>query len=393
MRVGEGKTDIPVRSLWLLLIYASNMLRQLKADEREALMSGKRDADLIEAITEVLVAEVESRIRKQLSYHYQRRSADLTRVRGRVDHLKTQSHRLLEQGKIACVFDDLNVDSPRNRFVAATLRRAASVIATNGASPVDSRQLARRCENAAFVMQRMGVSPQPPSRAELSRDRLGHHDSHDRRMLDAAHLVHDMALPYHEQGPSSVPRLLRDEPRYRKLFEKAVRGFLYFKLHPQGWTVHSPHLAWPHADDSGSADLLPIMKTDIVVVDPSQHRRIVIETKFKDALVENYGKTTINRDYVFQLYAYLRSQADTADIAAETAEGILLFVAANGRQPIDRSVTIQSHRIRFLSVDLSRPPHDIRQRLSKCFEPPNLKADDDASMGTTFTSTAQGQGI
>jgi 5-methylcytosine-specific restriction enzyme subunit McrC len=368
LHVGEGKTDIPVRSLWLLLTYASNMVRELQTTERESLLAGRYDADLIGAITEILVSEVEKRIRKQLTFHYRHQSSDLTRVRGRVDHLRTRTHRLLDQGRIACTFDELTVDSPRNRFVAATLRRAGRIVAETGPDPAASLDLSRRCANAAFVMQRLGVNPQAPSRAELSRDRLGHHDAHDRRMLDAAHLVHDMALPYHERGPVSAPRLLHDEPKYRKLFEKAVRGYLSFTLEPHGWTVHSPHFQWPQDPPVDTYDLLPIMKTDIVLLDPTHQRRVVIETKFKDALVEHYGKTTINRDFLFQIYSYLRSQTGVGDAIADHAEGVLLFVAVNGRKAIDRTITIQGHRIRLLSVDLSDSPYAIRQRWSLCTE-------------------------
>ena len=367
--VGEGKTNIPVRSLWLLLIYSSDMLHQLRSQERDSLLAGDHDADLIGAIAEVLVSEVESRIRKQLTYHYRRTSADLTRVRGRINHLRTQTNHLLDQGRIACAYEELSVNSPRNRFIAATLLEASHLVGSAAPNPAKSRELSRRCADTAFAMQRLGVNPEPPSRAELSRDRLGHHDSHDRRMLDAAHLVHDMALPFHERGPRNVPRLVRDEKKYRKLFEQAVRGYLSFTLEPCGWTVGSPHLKWPYEAGAGGDDLLPIMKTDIVVTDATQQRRIVIETKFKDAMVEHHGKTTVNRDFIFQLYAYLRSQSGTGEAIYDNAEGVLLFVAANGRQPIDRAVTIQGHRIRFLSVDLSGTPQAIRERWSLCAGP------------------------
>jgi 5-methylcytosine-specific restriction enzyme subunit McrC len=367
--VGAGKTDIPVRSLWLLLIYASDMLPQLRSGERESLLAGDHDADLIGAIAEVLVSEVETRIRKQLTFHYQRTSADLTRVRGRINHLRTLTNRLMDQGRIACTYEELTVNSPRNRFVAATLLEASRIVSPSGPDAAASRRRSQRCADAAFAMQRQGVDPRPPSRAELSKDRLGHHDARDRRMLDAAHLVHEMAVPYHERGPRSVPRILRDEDRYRKLFEKAVRGYLRYTLEPAGWTVDSPQLKWRHQCETDAHELLPLMKTDIVLTNVTDKRRIVVETKFTDALVEYHGKTTINRDFIYQIYAYLRSQTGGGDAVTDSSEGVLLFVAANGRPPLDRSVTIQGHPIRFLSVDLADTPNAIRKRWSLCSEP------------------------
>jgi 5-methylcytosine-specific restriction enzyme subunit McrC len=234
--LGEGATRISVRSLWLLLIYASDVLKQLRAKDWEAIVAGKRDADLIDAIAEVLVDEVEIRLRRQMSYQYRSRTADLTRVRGRIDHLRTECHRLNDQGRVACRFEELSVDSPRNRFVAATLLYAA---------PFTLRpELARRCRAAAARMHRLGVSPRPPSRAELSADRLGHHDIDDRRMLDTAHLLREMAIPAHDSGIRGMPRLRDDDSAHRKLFEAAVRGFFVHTLRPDGWKVGARELKW-----------------------------------------------------------------------------------------------------------------------------------------------------
>lgn len=356
--VGEGKTRIPVRSLWFLLVYASDMLRQLRAPEREAILAGDRDNDLLDAIAEVLVDEVERRLRQQLTFHYRARSADLTRMRGRIDHLRNATRRLTDRGRIACRFEELSIDSPRNRFIAATLLLAARI--------VERPDLKRRCFAGAFRMHRFGVSANEPSRTQLSTDRLGHHDAADRRMLDAAQLVHDMAIPVQQAGPHEMPKLRQDAHAHRELFEKAVRGFFTHKL-PHEWTVQAPHLKWSAVEGS-DVEYLPVMKTDTVLDNHTAGRRIVIETKFTDALVDHHGKTTIDSGYLYQLYAYLMSQTGCGNTTHEHADGVLLFVKVDGRDVIDRTVTIQGHRIRFLSVDLSEEPAKIRERWLRCVD-------------------------
>jgi 5-methylcytosine-specific restriction enzyme subunit McrC len=355
--VGEQSTDISVRSLWFLLIYASNMLNELTSRERESLLAGDRDAHLIDAIAEVLVAEVERRLRQRLSFHYQRQEADLTRVRGRINHLRTTSNRLLEQGRIACRFDQLTVDSPRNRFVAATLRSASHIVSES------RNDLKQRCRSAAFRMERMGVGAQAPTRAQLSKDRMSHHDSADRRMLDAAHLVDAMALPFHQLGPRVAPKIIRDEGRYRKLFQDAVFGYFTHKHHDSGWTTKRPHLKW-QVQNQATCNLLPRMETDVVLENQISKKRVIVEVKFTDLFSPGRwdSSNTIKSGYLYQLYAYLMSQHGVGDGMSESAEGVLLFVAANGREAIDQSVEIQGHRLRFLSVDLSATPAEIRKR-------------------------------
>jgi 5-methylcytosine-specific restriction enzyme subunit McrC len=355
--LGQGATHIPVRSLWLLLIYASELLAQLRSEERDALLSGKRDNDLIDAIAEVLAVEVERRLRRELTVHYRPRRADLTRVRGRIEHLRTTTRRLSDQGRIACQFDELSVDSPRNRFIANTLLLSARAIIRP--------ELAHRCRAAAFRMHRLGVSASAPSRAELSTDRLGHHDVADRRMLDAATLLRDMAVPAHEAGPVNLPVLREDFGTHRKLFEAAVRGFFRYRLSNLGWDVQARILRWTPTEQTESP-FLPVMRTDITLDHPASGRRVIVETKFTDALVDRAGKTTVATGYLYQLYAYLASQTGRGSESSDTAAGVLLFVKTADRGLFDSEVIIQGHRIRFLSVDLTGSPADIRARWMQC---------------------------
>lgn len=359
INLGEGATTIPVRSLWFLLVYASDMLSQLRTTEREKILAGDRDDDLIDAVAEVLAGEVEQRLRRQLTVQYRLRQAELTRVRGRIDHLRTATRRLTDQGRIACRFEELSVDSPRNRFIAHTLISAAPALIRT--------DLAHRCRAAAFRMHRHGVSATVPSRAEMSRNQLGHHDTADRRMLDAAYLLRDMAIPTHASGAVDMPLLGGDAGTHRKLFEAAVRGYFRHTLTDKGWTVGARILKWtpPQTPD---AKFLPVMKTDISLENPAAQQRIVIETKFTDALVTRDGKTTVKTDYLYQLYAYLSSQVGLGNPAADSAQGVLLFVKTAERELFDAETTVHGHRMRFISVDLAAPPAEIRARWASCGE-------------------------
>src|SRR6056297_1519279 len=106
---------IPVKNLWLLLLYASDLYRQLDAASKSAVENNPEDiADLI---AEILCHQVEKRLMRNLSFGYQVKSEDINRVRGRINLLRTESHQLLNRGKVACHFEELTVNTPRNRYV------------------------------------------------------------------------------------------------------------------------------------------------------------------------------------------------------------------------------------------------------------------------------------
>lgn len=111
---------IPVRNIWLLMLYASDLFRIKGMDGK-----GIEDMpdDLPDLVGEILAHAVEQRQRRRLSLGYRTRSAALNRVRGRIDVLTTERHQLLARGLVACRFDELTIDTPRNRFVRAALER------------------------------------------------------------------------------------------------------------------------------------------------------------------------------------------------------------------------------------------------------------------------------
>ena len=114
--------QIPLRNIWLLFLYAADLARfkeQLSVEAESA-------SDLPELVARLLVQVVQQRLRRNLSRGYQARHAVLSRVRGRIDVLATVSGQLLEQGRVACRFEEHTMDTPRNRLVRAALDHLAN---------------------------------------------------------------------------------------------------------------------------------------------------------------------------------------------------------------------------------------------------------------------------
>ena len=71
---------IPVRNLWLLMLYASELTRTKGVSE--AALEDDVD-DLPELVARLLANSVERRLRRNLTYGYRHRAAVQRRVRGR----------------------------------------------------------------------------------------------------------------------------------------------------------------------------------------------------------------------------------------------------------------------------------------------------------------------
>ena len=344
---------IPIRNLWLLMLYASDFFR-LRGKDRAGLE--ENPDDLPDLIAEFLADAVAERQRRQLSLGYRTREAALNRVRGRIDMLATERRQLLSRGLVACRFGVLTIDTPRNRFVRAALEAISR--------QVRRQKLAHRCRKLANDMKAMGVSGVPPTRRQMSTDRFGRHDADDRYMVAAAKLAFELALPTEGAGANVLPLPNREEHWVRQLFERAVGGFYQFVLPPHGWCVSTGRmLNWQiEWSTAGVASILPNMKTDIVLEHPPSARRIVVDTKFKAILRSGrYRDKTLRSDDLYQIYAYLRSQVGRGNSLADCAEGLLLHPSVG--ESVDETAVIQGHRIRFATVDLTASTLEIRAQL------------------------------
>lgn len=131
-------------------------------------------------------------------------------------------------------------------------------------------------------------------------------------------------------------------------------------------------LSWQISQKTAGIDnILPLMRTDIVLDHPSTGQRIVIDTKFTLIVTHGwYREETLRSSYVYQIYAYLRSQVGRNDTLANDASGLLLHPAVG--LAVDESVIIQGHVIRFATVDLATSTDEIRKQLLHLCQPAGL---------------------
>lgn len=344
---------IPVRNLWLLFLYANDLARW---EGRFDMAVEDDDSDLATLVGRLLARAAEERLRRNLSRSYVARSAVLSRVRGRIDLLATEAHDHLSRGLVACRFEELSTDTPRNRLVREALR-----VVSGRCEP----DVAHRCRSISGQLGRMGVSDRMPSRAELAGDPIGRNDAADRLVVALARLALELALPTEEEGAVAGTSPIRDAVAARKLFERAVGGFYRSELAPEnGWSVRTgSHLGWGAKNATqGLPAILPGMITDVVLTHRPSGRRIVIDTKFNGLLAPGrWGARSVRSGYMFQMYAYLRSQVGRGDVLADVAEGLLLHPTVE--EEVMEAATFQGHRIGFATVNLAGEASALRSRL------------------------------
>lgn len=346
---------IPVRNVWLLFLYAADLAQFRDRFEAEI----EDSPDFKSLVARLLCYATEKRLRRNLSYGYRRHEDVLRRVRGRIDILESVSRDLFRRGEVACRFEELTLDTPRNRLVRAALERLSGWLGDD--------DLCHRCRILAQALGRAGVSGVTPSRAEIAADQIARHEAEDRLMVSLAKAVFDLVLPSEQEGTRSLLKAQRDETAFRKLFEKAVGNFFAAELSREdGWNVHPrKRFTWPiEASSAGIGSYLPIMETDIILENAQENRRIIIDTKFTDVLTASqFGGKRFKTGHIYQLYSYLRSQERSDDPMSLSADGLLLYPSIGF--DVDETAMIQGHRVRFATIDLAQPSAEVIDKLRK----------------------------
>lgn len=345
---------IPVRNVWLLFLYANDLAQFQESFDAEV----EDSPNFKSLIARLLCHVLETRLKRNLSYGYRKFEGTLKRVRGRIDILQTQSRDLLHRGEIACRFEELTIDTPRNRL----LRAALNVLGRQ----LDDHGLAHRSNALANSLGRAGVSGVMPSRAEVTSDQIGRHEAGDRLIVSLARAVFDLILPTEQEGSRTLPKAHREYTEFRKLFERAVGNFFAAELpRVEGWRVYpGKQFYWPVSTASQGIDIyLPIMVTDIILENELENRRIIIDTKFTSILTKSqFGDGhRFKTNHIYQLYSYLRSQEHSNDPRSFNSEGMLLYPTI--RFDVDESAEIQGHIVRFCTIDLSAHSNIVLERL------------------------------
>ena len=299
--------------------------------------SGSSRHDLVRGDERGSKARTGSRVRRT-------RPRDTGRPRGKFLLGETIHRRLLPIGRACCSFDELSHDVQHNRILRATLRELAWL-------PDLDAKLRTRVQG---LLRRFPAVTPVPLRGDAFRSvQLHRNNAHYALLMHVCSLIQQNTIP-DERGDLSKFRDFRGDPRQMGLlFEAFVRNLL--RREQVEYRVKRENVWWDAIGFDDDIALLPRMQTDTSLVRPGH--RIVIETKFTNPYVANFGKRKLRSDHLAQLYAYL-ANLKPADLPTT---GVLLYPSLGSS--VNRRYQLGRHDVFVRSIDLDRDWQEIRDEL------------------------------
>jgi 5-methylcytosine-specific restriction enzyme subunit McrC len=339
----RGGREIPVANIYYLLCYAWDHLEQ----RDEVVAGAESSTDLLNLFARVLATGTRRLLHRGLDRGYTSHEGIIPAVRGKLLVSRTVRNQLIPTGRAACMWDELEYDTTPNRILKSTIQRLYRSQGVDRRTKQDLHDLLRW----------LAPITSAPIRADhFRRVQLHRNNRIYSFLLNVCELIHQHWLP----SPATQARPFSDFERegLPKMFESFVRNFYSHEL--PSWSVSAPHIEWECQSANDAAQrLLPRMETDVCLV--TANRAIILDTKFYSNALRGgaYDTYRLSSSNLYQIFTYLRQRSGTP--GWETAEGILLYPQT--AEPFCADFTTHGHRIRALTLDLTRPWREIHRAL------------------------------
>jgi 5-methylcytosine-specific restriction enzyme subunit McrC len=340
-------TAIPVRNFYYLFAYAWDQFHFARRID-----TGQEfGPDAAAFFATILVQACQQIFRRGVDRAYQTHREESSRLRGRIDIIRTASHESLKKGRVWCEFSDLEYNSPQNQVIKATLTRLLSHKDMDVTLAAEMRKVIRTFD--CIGVEDIKVNSQVFRRVQVHRNNAFYGF-----LLHLCELVHRGLFPKHNGDAGPFASIMDDEARMNRIFERFVRNF--FRREQKTFSVTSERIVWDVSDgEHWYPELLPSMQTDVSL--RSLDRTVIIDTKYyAQTLHSHYDRKTLRSDHLYQLFAYVKN-LERRTGPDKHAEGILLYPAV--QEEINFKAIIQGHKIRAKTIDLAQPWMEIRQHL------------------------------
>jgi 5-methylcytosine-specific restriction enzyme subunit McrC len=336
---------IPVKNVYYMLSYVFQTLNE-SGYKKMATESFHNALDLCAAILEISIA---LQIKRGLGKDYVAKTEPLYSLRGRMDLTESVKTQTLLKKQMVCTYDDYTVNTKCNQIIKTTVAYLLR------ADIPKTRKKNLRKQMLYF----RDVDLLEPKRINW---RLFYHRNNQtyRFIIFICHLALKSLL----QDPSKASHKqwhFFDDRDMHVLFEKFVRA--YFKKEFPQLKVNAPHIKWKL--DDGFEDMLPRMKTDIMLT--HKKKILIIDTKYYAEIARShYGAETLRSAHLYQLFTYVKNQAEASYDRSMEVAGMLLYAQPEGHASFaDKTSLMSGNKISVRSLDLNSEWKEIAHVLNQ----------------------------
>ncbi len=342
----EVRNKIPIKNIYYMLSYAWESLKEKKTIK----VSNEDFHNIYNLFGRIYINGLTALLKKGFNQYYIENNEDIYGIKGKLNLADSIKSMVLFEGKTNCDFDEFSKDMVLNQILKATINLLLK------APQLDLSYKRKLIKLKVYFQDCRDISLSSDSFSQL---RFNKNNYHYKLLINISELLYRNTIPNEKEGNYLFRDFLRDR-ELSDLFEKFILNFYKTHLPEKRYNVYSPWIYW-QADEINIAEdnILPVMKTDIVIEDNQKREQLIIDTKFySKTLSEGPYKTGLraHSGNIYQIFSYVQNSEYDGGI-----RGMLLYPQID--QELDKKYSILGKSIELRTINLNGDWNSIEHRL------------------------------
>lgn len=333
---------ILIQNIYHMLAYAFHVLNEqgLKQVDAEVFDNAQR------LCAEILIKGVSAQIKRGLKRDYVPYNETLSSIKGRIDVSASIKNLSVIRRQLVCSYDKFTTDIILNRIIKSTLILLLKSELT-GKQKKEIKKLLIYFADVEEIDVR-------------SIDWNIHYSRTDQTyqfLITICQLTVKGLLQTQSDGSYKLMNFF-DEQRMSRLYEKFILE--YYKKHFNGSTFGSSLIDWQL--DYGTRDMLPAMKTDIML--QKDNNILIIDAKYYGSTTQvNFDKHTIHSSNLYQIFTYVKNKEFELRNKEHKVSGMLLYAKTDEEIQPDNEYYMSGNKISVKTLDLNTDFTSIKNQL------------------------------
>ena len=357
--MAQATDYIPIKNLYYLLCYAWGL-----ADQRDRV---KVDASACKTYPDLfarlLVEGCRLLFKRGLQREYVARQESVIGIKGKLnvsESIKTLRYRLSQMN---CSFDEYSENILLNQIVCASLRRLIGYPKLEETVRRDCLRTYHRFPEVSEIELTADVF----SRVVINRDNRFYF-----LLIHICQLIYEALLPDDkQQGQYHFVEF--SEEHMCRIFENFLFNFYRKECKAEYPTVERSNIRFKlEATEGSSNSVLPLMKTDVTLINAKVGRKIILDAKFyMETLTAQYNETAfakVRTGHMYQIMSYIFNQEAPSIPYTMEANGILVYPKVQDDLNYTGRQEGTNHYFRFCTVDLNQDWPSIDKRLKEIIQ-------------------------
>lgn len=326
-----------------MLAYA---FQELKQNNYESIKSEPFDK-IEDLFAEIIYRATSAQLKQGLHREYVLKSESLPSLRGKLDLYGSLNHKLAQQIKLACEYDELSVNNIFNQIVKTTI-----LILIKNSEVKKGKKDALKLLLPFFK----DVDTTDIHRIQWNRLHFDRNSRNYQMLLYLCYFIIENLLFSTEAGDYKLTGF--SEESMSRLYEKFILE--YFRHHHPYTNPNPAQIVWDLDYGKSSTNLLPIMQTDVTL--SIGKRCLIIDAKYYEkALQYNHDRTKLRNAHFYQIYSYVNNLDITH---TGLVDGMVLYAKTNEEILPDEVLYFNpGNHIYFRTLDLNQDFSGIRKQL------------------------------